>query len=78
MRYLVSRADQPAVLSKQCRILADMLTTATSLHFAPHLHMNTRLNLAVGGYQTSMRFITSDGPAALAWLQGRFEVLALH
>lgn len=56
-----------------------MLVSTSSTRFAPHLHLNTRLVLAVGGYQTSLKS-TDDGPALLAWLQGRLEVpfLPLH
>lgn len=76
VRCLVRLADQPAELSKQCRVLADMLVSTSSKRFAPHLHVNTRLVLAVGGYQTSLKS-TDDGPALLAWLQGRLEVPVL-
>ena len=76
VRCLVTLADRPALLGQHCRILADMLTTTSSSRFAPHLHVNTRLVLAVGGYQTCMRS-THDGPAILAWLQGCLEVPAL-
>lgn len=75
VRCLVTNSDKPALLCKQARILGDMLTSHNPRH-APHLHLNSRLVLAVGAYQTSMKH-THTGPAVVAWLQGYHEMLAV-
>lgn len=75
VRSLVTNADKLQLLSKQSHILGDMLSSHSPRH-APHLHANSRLVLAVGAYQTSMR-CTQDGPAVIAWLQQSFEMLAV-
>lgn len=75
VRFMLSRAAEPAALSEQCCTLADMLSSGSGSRYAPHLHLNTRLVLAVGGYQTSLRS-QEGGPAVLVWLQERLEVLA--
>ena len=72
MRCLVTNSDKPALLFKQARILGDMLTSPNPRH-APHLHLNSRLVLAVGAYQTSMKH-SQSGAAVVAWLQGYHEV----
>ena len=72
VRSLVTTADKPQLLSKQSHILGDMLSSHSPRH-APHLHANSRLVLAVGAYQTSMRS-TQDGLAVVAWLQQSLEV----
>lgn len=72
VRSLVTNADKPQLLSKQSNILGDMLSSHSPRH-APHLHVNSRLVLAVGAYQTSMRS-TQDGLPVVAWLQQSFEV----
>ena len=72
VRSLVTNADKPHLLSKQSHILGDMLSSHTPRH-APHLHVNSRLVLAVGAYQTSMRS-TQAGLAVVAWLQQSLEV----
>ncbi|KAL0024861.1 hypothetical protein WJX79_007367 [Trebouxia sp. C0005] len=75
VRSLVTNADKPQLLSKQSNILGDMLSSHSPRH-APHLHVNSRLVLAVGAYQTSMRS-TQDGLPVVAWLQQSFEMLAV-
>ncbi|KAL0019385.1 hypothetical protein WJX77_004716 [Trebouxia sp. C0004] len=75
VRSLVTNADKPQLLSKQSYILGDMLSSHSPRH-APHLHVNSRLVLAVGAYQTSMRS-TPDGLAVVAWLQQSLEMLAV-
>ena len=72
VRSLVTNGDKPQLLSKQSHILGDMLSSHTPRH-APHLHVNSRLVLAVGAHQTSMRS-TQDGLAIVAWLQQSLEV----
>jgi len=72
VRSLVTNADKPQLLSKQSHILGDMLSSHSPRH-APHLHANSRLVLAVGAYQTSMRS-SQDGLAVVAWLQQSLEV----
>ena len=72
VQRLVTNADKAALLSAQCLILGDMLSSHKARH-APHLHINSRLVLALGAYQTSMRH-RHDGPAVVSWLQGRVEV----
>ena len=75
-RCMLDTADWATMLGEQCRVLADMLSSGSTSRYAPHLHINTRLVLAVGGYQTSMRS-QQEGHAVLLWLQGCVEVPAL-
>ncbi|KAL3135472.1 hypothetical protein ABBQ38_005952 [Trebouxia sp. C0009 RCD-2024] len=76
VRCLLNHGAEQAVLCEQCQVLADMLSSGSSSRYAPHLHINTRLVLAVGAYQTSMSS-QEGGPAVLVWLQGQLEVLQL-
>ncbi|KAL3158632.1 hypothetical protein ABBQ32_011382 [Trebouxia sp. C0010 RCD-2024] len=76
VRCLLSNAAEQTVLCEQCQVLADMLSSGSSSRYAPHLHINTRLVLAVGAYQTSMKS-QEGGPTVLVWLQGQLEVLQL-
>jgi len=72
VQCLVTNAGKPALLSKQCHTLADLLSSHDARH-GPHVHVNSRLVLAVGACQTIMRH-TEDGSAVVAWLQGCVEV----